>query len=464
MLGGKPYPFRGVPYPFRHQVETSNFVVDTPKCFVLDDIGTGKSWSVTWAIDCLMQNRHVRSVLIVAPLSTMEIVWLRTFFHLDAALDVVVLKGTATKRKFLLGRPGMNKVSIINPDALHIIAEDIAKLDEYDMVVVDESAMFRNAKSRRVKALQAICSKVNRVVMMTGSPCPEAPTDIWATAKIVCPDRVPKYFGAFRDLTMKKITEFKWIATKDAQEIVAKLLKGFTIRHKREDCIDLPPSQVLQYEVEMSPLQKVTIEALKKHCVAMLEDGAITAVNEAVVRQKILQVTSGAVKYRDDDGNDQVLDCDASGKYTALAELLEFSTQPIIIFCQFTAVIRQIQAWLADNKIAHAMIDGTVPGSQRLQHFDDLQSGMTRVLIAHPSAMAHGITLTNSNIICWWAPIDSQEISEQANGRIVRPGQTRNTYFVYFTCSALESKILNNLDSKQSMQGVLLDYLQNAEN
>lgn len=457
------YPYRGVPKPFAHQVETMNFVAETPRCFVLDDIGTGKTWSVTWAIHWLMLNTIITNVLIVAPLSTMEIVWLRTFFHLDASIDVAVLKGTAAKRKFLLGRPGMNKVSIINPDALHIIADDPA-MKMYGMIVVDESAMFRNAKSRRVKALQRMCKDIPRVVMMTGSPCPEAPTDIWATAKIVCEHRVPKYFGAFRDLTMKKITEFKWIATRDAQEVVATLLKGFTIRHRREDCIDLPPSQTLQYEVPMSPLQTEVIRELKKSCVAMLEDGAITAVNEAVVRQKILQVTSGCVKYKDDDGNDQVLDCDASGKYVALAELLEFSTQPILIFSQFTGVIRQIEAWLADNKIPHAMIDGSVNGAKRLEAFDNLQSGMTRVLVAHPSAMAHGITLTNSNIIVWWAPIDSQEISEQANGRIVRPGQTRNTYFVYLTCSALESKILNNLDSKQSLQGVLLDYLQNAEN
>ena len=42
------------------------------------------------------------------------------------------------------------KVSIINPDALHIIADDPG-MSEYGMIVVDESAMFRNAKSRRVK-------------------------------------------------------------------------------------------------------------------------------------------------------------------------------------------------------------------------------------------------------------------------------------------------------------------------
>jgi SNF2 family DNA or RNA helicase len=462
-LGGKPYPYRGVPFPFKHQVETANFVVNTPRCFVLDEIGTGKSWSVTWAIDFLIQTGQVHNILIVAPLSTMEIVWLRTFFHLNASLDVDVLKGTAAKRKFLLGRPGLIKVSIINPDAVHIIADDPA-IKDYDMVVVDESAMFRNATARRVKALQKICKDMKRVVMMTGSPCPEAPTDIWATAKIVCPERVPKFFGAFRDLTMKKITTFKWVPLKNAQETIAKLLTGFTIRHKRDDCIDLPPSQTLQYELEPSKTQADVMREIRKSAVAMLEDGSITAVNEAVLRGKLLQVASGAVKYHDDDGNAQVYITEAKSKFDALEELLDSATQPIIVFSQYTAVIRLIEEWLTTKKIPHAMIDGSVPASRRLEHFDDLQSGMLRVLVAHPSAMAHGITLTTANIIVWWSPIDSQEITEQANGRIVRPGQVRNSYFIYLTCSSLESKVLARLDSKQSMQGVLLDYLQNAEN
>jgi hypothetical protein len=33
--------------------------------------------------------------------------------------------------------------------------------------------------------------------MMTGTPCPNDPTDAWAQAKLVSPDRVPKFPGHF---------------------------------------------------------------------------------------------------------------------------------------------------------------------------------------------------------------------------------------------------------------------------
>jgi len=459
------YRYKGVPKPFSHQIATTEFIVNTPRCFVFNDIGTGKTWSAVWAIDYLARERkEVKHILIVAPLSTLEIVWKRTFFHLDSTVSVEVLKGTAARRKALLDRAGglsPYKVSIINPDALHIIQDDIA---DVDMVLVDESAMFRNAKSRRVKALNTICKDVKRVVMMTGSPCPEAPTDIWATARIVCPERVSKWFGQFRDLVMRKINQFKWVALPDAQETIALLLNGYHIRFKRDECIDLPPSHHAEIEVEPTKQQKDLIRHIRKEAVALVEEGAINAANEAVVISKILQIASGAVRFTREDGLADVIETDCSPKFDALEQILESSTQPVILFAPYTAVIGRIQKWFGAKGIPAAVVDGSRSAAHRLEAFDALQSGAIRVLIAHPQAMAHGITLTNANVVVWWTPIYSHEIYEQANGRVVRPGQTRDTYFVHLTCSALEARVLRKLDSKASLQGVLLDYLQREEN
>jgi SNF2 family DNA or RNA helicase len=146
-----------------------------------------------------------------------------------------------------------------------------------------------------------------------------------------------------------------------------------------------------------------------------------------------------------------------------LDEILDASSQPVILFAPFTAVIGRITEWLTSKGIPHGTVTGATSSAKRLSNFDALQSGMIRVLVAHPQAMAHGITLTNSNVVVWWTPIYSHEIYEQANGRVVRPGQTRDTYFVHLTCSALESRVLRKLESKAVLQGTLLDFLQREE-
>lgn len=458
------YKFPGVPKPFDHQIETTEFIVDRKRCFVFNDIGTGKTWSAVWAIDYLMQIGEVRNALIVAPLSTLEIVWQRTFFHLNnLKIDVQVLKGTTDKRNAMLVRSyHFHKVSIINPDALHIIADN-PYLSEYDMILVDESAMFRNAKARRVKALGKLCARMKRVVMMTGSPCPEAPTDVWATARIICPERVPRFFGAFRDQTMRKISQFKWIALPDAQEKISNMLSGSVIRFTRDECINLPELQHHTVELEPSKQQKQMIAEMRKAAVTMLGDNTVHAANEAVVISKILQIASGAVKYAHNDDKG-VIFVDAKAKFDALDDILEASAQPVIVFCPYRAAIDQIIQFFSNEKrYTVSVVTGDTKPSDRMQAFDALQSGMIRLLVAHPQAMSHGITLTNSNVVCWWTPVYSHEIYEQANGRITRPGQTRSQYIIHLTCSALERKVLAKLESKSKLQGTLLEYLQRSE-
>ena len=54
--------------------------------------------------------------------------------------------------------------------------------------------------------------------MMTGTPASQSPVDAYGLAKLVSPDRVPRFKGAWQEKVMLKITQFKWINKPDAQE------------------------------------------------------------------------------------------------------------------------------------------------------------------------------------------------------------------------------------------------------
>jgi SNF2 family DNA or RNA helicase len=106
---------------------------------------------------------------------------------------------------------------------------------------------------------------------------------------------------------------------------------------------------------------------------------------------------------------------------------------------------------------------GDTSKDDRLHIFDDLQANKYKMLIAQPKTISHGLTLTTSNVILWFTPIDSHETYDQFNGRIRRPGQARKTYIVHFVCSALERSILQNVDNKKERQDTLLKYLEGNE-
>ena len=80
-----------------------------------------------------------------------------------------------------------------------------------------------------------------------------------------------------------------------------------------------------------------------------------------------------------------------------------------------------------------------------------------RLLVAQPAAMSHGLTLTAASTIVWFAPITSNEVYQQANARITRPGQKQTQFIVHIEGSPVEKRIYERLQTKQSMQGLLLD-------
>ncbi len=473
-----------------------------------NDIGTGKTFSATWAVDYLFKIGAIRHVMLIGPISTLEVVWQRTLFRVNQDINIEVLrKGLpAAKKRAAINRITSSEcgitITIVNPDSLHIIADEPG-CDKIDLVIVDEAATFRNHKSRRYDALcrlvgnyyenrpgtvhafhqeKGVCNDgckpiVRRVKMearsarnwsrgfwpMTGSPRPETATDVWSISALAAPDRVPRHFGEFRDMVMTRVDTFTWVEKPDADLIIANMLRGNVTRFTRAQCFDLPPTQSFTHELEMTAEQKKLVKELKAESMAEVEAGLIKGVNAAVIRNKFLQIFSGAVKAVNEEGESTIHRVDCSPKLQALDELIEGSRGPIILAAEFRAVIDLIAEHASRNKIGCRIVTGDTGTDERRHIFDDLQADRYKLLVAHPKTIAHGLTLTTSNVIAWWSPIDSNEIYQQFNGRITRPGQERRTYIVHFTCSALERSIIRNVGKKDSSEKTLLAYLEGTD-
>src|SRR5690606_16503732 len=109
------------------------------------------------------------------------------------------------------------------------------------------------------------------------------------------------------------------------------------------------------------------------------------------------------------------------------------------------------------------LVHGATSKASRDIIFRDFQrSRDPHVLVAHPGCMAHGLTLTEASTIIWYAPITSNEIYTQANGRITRPGQKTVAMIVNIAATALERRMYQRLRDKQALQGLLLDMVQNG--
>ena len=276
---GWPRPPR-FPNVFRHQYDTAEFLTLHARCFVLSDPGTAKTSSTLWAADYLMEQGLVKRVLIVAKLSTLEQVWLNEIFDVCMHRTALVLHADADKRRELLKREV--DFYIINHDGLKILSKDI------DLVIVDEASAYRNATTDQYKVLEKV-AKNKKLWLLTGTPCPNAPTDAWALARLVNPSRVPEYFTQFKKQTMNQISTYKWVPKPGSHEIAYQAMQP-AIRFKKSECLDLPPVTYTSRKCELSKEQETAYSQMKNLLVLQAQNTPITAVNAADKISKLRQI------------------------------------------------------------------------------------------------------------------------------------------------------------------------------
>ena len=442
--------------PFAAQRETASFLSMHSRAFCLNGMGTGKTNSALWAYDYMRRTKIVNKVLIVCPLSTMERTWADSVFNTFPHLDAVVLHGTREKRLKLLKEDV--HIYIINIDGLTTIKDELAKRPDIDLIVVDELALARNSSTERWKTLNTICNKQGnrRVWGMTGSPTPNAPTDAWAQCKLITPDNtnVPKYFGAFRDRVMRQLTQFKWIARPEANDVIYQMMQP-AIRFSLDDCTDLPEQMFITREVELTPEQKKAYKDMLSKLATEYAGGQILAVNEAIKANKLIQIACG-VAYGT-DGTEVVIP--SKPRMDVLKEIIEESEGKVIVFVPLTGALESVAAELRKDWSVEVVHGGTSK-NERDQIFSNFQRGFDpRVLVANAATMSHGLTLTAATTIVWYAPVHSNEIYEQACARVRRPGQTKTTVIVHIAGTDVERRVYKRLQDKQSMQGLLLDMM-----
>lgn len=439
--------------PFSHQRDTAAFLTLHRRALVLNEIGTGKTQSALWAADYLMKAGAVRKVLVLSPLSTLERVWGDAVFLEFFNRTAVVLHGSAKRRLDLLKQD--HDFYIINHDGFSIISE--AAVGMFDLVIVDEAAVMRNPQTTRYKVFSKWVARHPhlRLWLMTGTPTPNEPTDAWALAKLVGSPFCTSSFTAFREQVMMKIGQYKWVPRPTSVETVRHILQP-AVRYTREECLDLPDTVFQTRTVALTPEQRKHYATMMKHFITEAEAETITAVNEAVKIQKLVQISCG-VAYGD-DGQDIEIDC--SPRVNLVCEVIEEVGGKVIVFVPLTGTLKMLERELSKHWSV-GVVNGAVSANDRNQIFRNFQEGSDpKILLAHPATMAHGLTLTAASTVIWYGPITSNEMYVQANGRIERIGKRHTSNVIHIEATDLERKMYERLKGKQRLQGLLLEMIQ----
>jgi SNF2 family DNA or RNA helicase len=444
------YKWPGMYKPFDHQRTTAAFLTLNQKAFCFNEQGTGKTGSVIWAADWLMEIGQVRRVLVICPLSIMDSAWRADLFKFAMHRTVDIAYGSVDKRRAIIN--GDAEFVIINYDGVEVVEKEIEN-GGFDLIVVDEANAYKNTQTKRWKCLNRLVSTRTWLWMMTGTPAAQSPTDAYGLAKLVNSGGVPRFASTFKDMVLLKLSQFRWVPKPEATQIVHRVLQP-AIRFSKEDCLDLPEMTYVRRTVEMTPQQKKYYKLLKDKLVVEAGGEHITAVNAAVAMSKLLQVACGAV-YTD---NGEVVEFDIKNRYNVLKEVIAESSQKVLIFVPFKHAIDLIAQKLTEDGVTNEIIRGDVSVNKRTDIFRRFQeTPEPKVLIIQPQSAAHGVTLTAANTVVWWGPTSSLETYAQANARVHRPGQRHPSTVVQLAGSAVETHVYKLLDSKIDVHAKIVD-------
>jgi SNF2 family DNA or RNA helicase len=435
------YNWPGLHRPFEHQKTTASFLTLHPRAFCLNEQGTGKTGSVIWAADYLMKLGRIKRVLVICPLSIMDSAWRADLFKFAMHRHVDIAYGSREKRTRIINSEA--EFVIINYDGVEIVQDEIAN-GGFDLIVIDEANAYKNAQTTRWKTLNKILKHDTWLWMLTGTPAAQSPTDAYGLAKLVSPHNVPKFFSAFKDMVMYKVSQFRWINRPNAEKIVHEALQP-AIRFTKEECLDLPELTYVTREVELTPQQKKYYELLRKQLVMSAVGEQVTAVNAAVGMSKLLQISCGAV-YSD---SGETLEFDIKNRYKVMREVIDETQQKILIFVPFKNTIKILAERLKADGFTTEIINGDVAHNHRTEIFKNFQETPNpRILLIQPQAAAHGVTLTAADTVIWWGPTPSLEIYAQANARAHRAGQRHPVTVVRLQGSNAEKHLYKMLDGR----------------
>ena len=447
--------------PMAHQRVSLEHDKKNPVVYDTSDPGTGKTAVRIWSF---AERRRKRGgcALIFGPRTILKNAWANDFAKFAPDMKVVVANADNREEAFDMDVDAY----ITNHDAAKWLAKKpksfFAKFSE---LIIDEPTAYKHHSSQRSRAMAKIARYFKQRKGLTATPNSNTICDVWHQVYILDDGkRLGTSFYSFRNTVCepqqvgKSKNAVNWVDKDGAEEAVFGLLSDIVIRHKFDECVDIPKTHSYIVPYDMSAKQRDVYDKMEAAQLLALMPGpgkpmpTISAVNAAAVATKLLQIASGAVY--DNESKYHVVD---TGRYELIMDLVEARVHPLVFF-HWQHQKEQLIAEAEKRKLRFDLLDGSRTDAQREATVKAYQAGTIDVLLAHPRSAAHGLTLTRGTSTIWSSPTYDAELFQQGNKRQARIGQTKKTEIITVLAEdTIEERVYELLEGKNARMKNLLD-------
>ena len=327
---------------------------------------------------------------------------------------------------------------------------DIEKYNElnFDYCVIDEAQNIKNPDSLITKAIKTINADVR--FALSGTPVENNLTELWSIFDFI----MPGY------LYNKNKFEQIFVNNDKNYNHLKNLIKPFMLRRTKKEVIDELPEKIeqkfyVEMEKEHKRAYKSFVNLIKRRILENDEDN--------------MTVFSYLTKLRQLSIAPEIIVKNYKGKNSKLEILMNIinsqKDRKILVFSQFTKVLKLIEDRLKEENINYSYLDGKTEAKERIKLVDDFnKSNDKKVFLISLKAGGTGLNLTSASMVIHFDPWFNPAVENQASDRAHRIGQ-KNVVDVIKLISkdTVEEKVIAMQESKKELiEDIINSNLENS--
>ena len=452
--------------PFKHQLKALEESWNRQAWAWFMEMGTGKTKVCIDNIAILYDKGKIDRAVVIAP-NGIKRNWRNELkIHMAEHVNYRVAVWSASPKK--KEKEELEQLSVMSDDLTVLIMNiealstprgvDFARSFIFSgscFMVVDESTTIKNHAARRTKNIMKIANLAKYRRIMTGSPVTKSPLDLYSQVQFLGGwflDQTNYYaFRARYAIVQQRSVgshSFQHVMGYQRLDELTSILREFSTRILKSECLDLPDKLYTKRTVAMTPEQLKAYVEMKRSAITFFEDNPMTAASVLTQMTRLHQITCGHVKT--DDGEVRPL---KNNRMKELLQVLEETDGKVIIWAVYRHDIQSIEKELQNEfgKETVASYYGDTKDSIRQSIVDDFMDNNSklRFFVGNPKTGGYGLTLTSSHTVVYFSNDYSLEVRMQSEDRAHRIGQKdKVTYVDLIAEGTIDEKIVKALNNK----------------
>ena len=467
------YKFRTKPY--AHQLVALSKSWNKKEYGYFMEMGTGKSKVLVDNMSMLYDKGKIDGALIVAPKGVYTN-WLSQEIpaHLVRHIKPKMVLWTATTSK----AKDKEYQQLFKPDLdLHILIMNVEAFStkkgvefaykflrsHKTLMAIDESTTIKNPTAKRTKSILMLGRHAKYRRILTGSPVTKSPLDLYSQCAFLNENLLDhSSYYSFRNRYARMVDRnfggrrVQIVASYQRLDELEDILKAFSYRVQKVDCLDLPKKIYMNRVVELTKDQKEAYATMKSAALALLKGKMSTAPHVLTQLMRLHQITCGHLKS--DDGKI------TNFKHNRIEELIDVIDEmegKVIIWANYVHDIKEITAALEDEYGEGCVVQyyGEVSSEDRqtaIKEFQDPNSNV-KYFIGNTQTGGYGITLTAASNVIYYSNSYDLEKRLQSEDRAHRIGQHKPvTYVDLIAEKTVDEKIIKALRKKINIASTIM--------